>query len=290
MALREVQQPAMDTNATSSDCGALEVTGRAISPDAPVDDGGEQNLQDAFKAFLKRKKMNYKRCQAVAKQDAENAAPQERTPEYKEALRKKFVERALGYQGVPYHPRYHTDPASPHHKAPLYLDCCGLVRRVARDLEKDFGFVIGRYNQSYQFDTLPIRISKEEMKPGDLVFLEAPYYDAQKKPQTHNMQHVEIWLGDGDKTLGARWSKGVVEIHDSYDFVSKKYGPNKYYFCSIETWLDGVCKSHRRGFPWPHNPKKLAKGSIFLAESDGEQADQEEADEECSPEQPASAE
>lgn len=196
--------------------------------------------------------MNYKRCQAVAKQDAENAAPQERTPEYKEALRKKFVERALGYQvsdhqsnnnsrflllfwstrvacsrsrahacnfihrsfigatrfppsllsnqislltlalgfivlqGVPYHPRYHTDPASPHHKAPLYLDCCGLVRRVARDLEKEFGFVIGRYNQSYQFDTLPIRISKEEMKPGDLVFLEAPYYDAQKKPQTHS--------------------------------------------------------------------------------------------------------
>ena len=48
--------------------------------------------------------------------------------------------------------------------------------------------------------------------------------------------------GDGDKTLGARWAKGVVEVHDSYTFTSKKYGPNKYYFRSIETWLDGICK------------------------------------------------
>ena len=43
------------------------------------------------------------------------------------------------------------------------------------------------YNQSYQFDTLPLKISKEEMKPGDLVFLQAPYYDKSRKPQTHGM-------------------------------------------------------------------------------------------------------
>lgn len=35
-------------------------------------------------------------------------------------------------------------------------------------------------------------LTKAEMQPGDLVFLEAEYYDKSKKPQTHNMQHVEV--------------------------------------------------------------------------------------------------
>ena len=29
------------------------------------------------------------------------------------------------------------------------------------------------------------------------------------KKQRHDMVHVEIWVGDGEKTLGARWQKGV---------------------------------------------------------------------------------
>ena len=28
------------------------------------------------------------------------------------------------------------------------------------------------------------------------------------KKQRHDMVHVEIWMGDGEKTLGARWQKG----------------------------------------------------------------------------------
>lgn len=28
------------------------------------------------------------------------------------------------------------------------------------------------------------------------------------KPQKHDIVHVEIWLGEGEKTLGARWQKG----------------------------------------------------------------------------------
>eukprot|EP00037_Helgoeca_nana_P019044 m.184312 g.184312 ORF g.184312 m.184312 type:complete len:284 (-) comp24693_c0_seq1:3958-4809(-) len=240
-----------------------------------TDRGSEPSLQDSFKEFQKRRKEYFKRSKGLAKQEAENRPPQVRTQEYKDDLRQKFMDRALGYQGVPYHGRFHPDPADPHHNAPLYLDCCGLVRRAQRDLQSEFGFEIGRYNQSYQFDTLPIRITKEEMRPGDLVFLEAPYHDKSKKPQTHDMQHVEIWMGDGDKTLGARWSKGVVEVHDSYDFVSKRYGPNKFYFCSIETWLSGEFKSHRRGFPWPHNSRLVSKGSIFTPQL-GQQ--QEEAD------------
>lgn len=38
------------------------------------------------------------------------------------------------------------------------------------DLQDDFGFTIGRWNQAYMFDTLPTELTLEQMKPGDLVF------------------------------------------------------------------------------------------------------------------------
>ena len=66
------------------------------------------------------------------------------------------------------------------------------------------------------------------MKPGDLVFISATYYNPKgtysvhvivrfkfnsycfsAKKQRHDIVHVEIWVGDGEKTLGARWQKGV---------------------------------------------------------------------------------
>ena len=60
--------------------------------------------------------------------------------------------------------------------SPLFLDCCGLVRKVMRDLSDDFGFKIGPWNQSYQYDTLPITLDDEaDMQPGDLVFISAIY-------------------------------------------------------------------------------------------------------------------
>ena len=83
---------------------------------------------------------------------------------------------------------------APHHKAPLYLDCCGLVRKVLRDLVDDFGFEVGKYHQSYQMDCLPIELAKEDMKPGDLVFTQAPLYDLSKKRKEHDTTHVEIWM------------------------------------------------------------------------------------------------
>ena len=64
----------------------------------------------------------------------------------------KFIDRAKTYFGVPYHKKY-KEPDAP--EAPLYLDCCGLVRQVMRDLADDFGFPIARWNQAYQFDILP---------------------------------------------------------------------------------------------------------------------------------------
>ena len=63
--------------------------------------------------------------------------------------------------------------------SPLFLDCCGLLRRVLRDLRHDFGFRVGPWNQSYLFDTLPVTVEREEdMKPGDLVFVSATYHNA----------------------------------------------------------------------------------------------------------------
>ena len=57
----------------------------------------------------------------------------------------------------------------------MFLDCCGLVRQVVRDLASDFGFVIGPWNQAYMFDTLPKDVKEEDMKQGDLVFMSGTY-------------------------------------------------------------------------------------------------------------------
>ena len=47
-----------------------------------------------------------------------------------------------------------------------------------RDLVEDFGFYIGPWNQAYMYDTLPITVENEkDMKPGDLVFISATYYN-----------------------------------------------------------------------------------------------------------------
>ena len=62
------------------------------------------------------------------------------------------------------------------------------------------------------------------------------------KKQAHNMTHVEIWLGDGPKTIGARWNKGHVQVFDSYAFEAKSYHSPTYHFKSIDTWLMGICR------------------------------------------------
>ena len=51
-----------------------------------------------------------------------------------------------------------------------------------RDLEYDFGFRIGGGNQAYMFDTLPKTIENlDDVKPGDLVFIRAIYYNPKSK-------------------------------------------------------------------------------------------------------------
>lgn len=93
--------------------------------------------------------------------------------------------------------------------------------------------------------------------------------------------HVEIWLGDENKTLGARWQKGVVEIHTSYQYVSKSYHSMKYHFHSIDTWLNGICESHCTEHQWQRNKRTLpGKKSIFNCDQqEQEQADPKQQDE-----------
>lgn len=128
--------------------------------------GGDEgkSLQDSFSKFLQQKRMERKLMK--------NNSHAPRSEEYKQALREKFIETAKKYIGVPYAAKYAPPDEPP---APLYLDCCGLVRHVVKELQEDFGFIIGRWNQAYQFDTLPIVLKEEDMKPGDLVFYEGTF-------------------------------------------------------------------------------------------------------------------
>lgn len=68
--------------------------------------------------------------------------------EFRLNLRYKFIEQAKKYIGIPYSKKYYS-PEEPLYNSSLFLDCCGLVRRVLTDLKEDFGFTIGRCNQAY---------------------------------------------------------------------------------------------------------------------------------------------
>lgn len=90
---------------------------------------------------------------------------------------KKFIDRKFSKNNNYYFPLINNKKA-PEYNSDLFLDCCGLVRRVMRDLEKEFGFRIGPGNQAYMFDTLPKVIDDlSQVKPGDLVFISAIYYN-----------------------------------------------------------------------------------------------------------------
>ncbi|XP_065834366.1 protein polyglycylase TTLL10-like [Oscarella lobularis] len=236
------------------------------------DENAKPSLQDAFQRFRKAKQEKIR----MTLQAERKAAERRCDPQQMAELRKKFVEKALQYLGVPYAKKFH-EPGTPDYDSPLFLDCCALVRRVLRDLENDFGFAVGPWNQAYQFDSLPMAIEcEEDMKPGDLVFISGTYFNSKSKQHPHDMVHVEIWLGDGVKTIGARWHRGHVQIHDSYRFVSKSYYNMVYHFRSIDTWLKGICKSHCPVHPWRAVKYLPGKKSIFALDLQDESADGDE--------------
>ena len=96
-----------------------------------------------------------------------------------ENLRKKFVNQAISYLGIPYGKIYLKED-NPLYKSEIFLDCCGLVRQCINDLNEDFGFMLGRWNQAYQFDLLPEIIEFNQLKRGDLIFYTATFYKEKK--------------------------------------------------------------------------------------------------------------
>lgn len=231
-----------------------------------VQDVVEPNLQDAFAQF------RAKRAKQLAKQKAKKEAARKamelrrRTdPKFQEQLRAEFVARARTYLGVPYSKSVaakYCEAGDPDLDAEKYLDCCGVVRQVVRDLSDKFGFSVGPWNQSYQFETLcESQLSGvSEMQPGDLIFTAGTYYDKERKRQRHDMTHVEIFVGgkSGEGTIGSRkhamvlaetgiWQGdptriGHVSEHPTFRFKSTGYTSDKYYFCSIKPWLEGDCR------------------------------------------------
>ena len=104
-----------------------------------IDCFGNENknvgLQDHFKRFRQAKKNDIKYRNYVSKQSLAHRTD----PAFKDRLRQKFIETAKKYFGVPYAQRY-WKPGEKYYDAPLFLDCCALVKQVVYDLREDFGF------------------------------------------------------------------------------------------------------------------------------------------------------
>ena len=142
--------------------------------------GNQQQTQDLranFERFKKQKVEQIKYRKFVTEQ----AQVDRRDPAVKKRLREKFLETAKKYFGVPYAKRY-FNPGEPLYDAPMFLDCCALLRQITYDMREDLGFYLDRWNQAYQFDTLPIVLKKEEMQPGDIVFYSGIYYNTKLRP------------------------------------------------------------------------------------------------------------
>ena len=239
------------------------------------------SLQDSFRKFRDQKKKE--RHILKLSRNGEFSSNGERTDVYKDALREKFIEAAKKYIGVPYAERYKADDVP---IAPLYLDCCALVRRAVTDLQDDFGIILAKWNQAYQMDTLPIVLTESELRPGDLIFYEGLYNSKRSKSQKHNNVHVEIFLGGetGEATIGSRYHKGSVSVFPSYKFTSTTWSLVQYHFRSLDTWLSGECKSHCPEHRWHSDllgiEAAAGKRSIFNDDSDCESAGGGEVDEE----------
>ena len=227
------------------------------------------SLQNGFKTFRDLITDKRKKSYSLKKEKKNN-------PEFLKKLRKKFVDTAKTFIGIPYNRNYLKK--NPEYNG-IFLDCCGLVRHTFNLLKDDFGFSLGKWNQAYQYDILPEEITFEEMQPGDLIFYSGIFYpDKNMRPQIHNMTHVEIFLGEGEKTIGSRDSDGTVEIFDTFQFMSEKYYNIKYHFKSIDTWLKGIHKSFCSEHKWHEADTKLLdrdKVNKFSAFYDEYQQEQE---------------
>lgn len=240
------------------------------------------SLQDSFLKFLDAKKKE-RHILKLSRQGVLNVNG-DRSDSFKSCLREKFIEAAKRYIGVPYAKRFKAEDEP---EAPLYLDCCALVRRAVMDLQDDFGIVLGKWNQAYQMDTLPIKLLESELRPGDLIFYEGLYLSKRSKVQKHNNVHVEIFLGGetGEATIGSRFHNGKVSIFPSYKFASTKWSLVQYHFRSLDTWLGGECRSHCPEHPWHSEILSIeaaaGRKSIFNDTSEDELAEYYSDDSDC---------
>ena len=227
-----------------------------------------------------------------ARARAAAASKTRESPEHARALRAKFIAAVESYIGVPYSRKAHADdPSSPHHDAPLYLDCCGVIRRALRDLSDDFGFIPGHGNQAYQFDTLPTRVDGvDALEPGDLIF-----YECDVKPesglrrQPHDMCHVEVFVGGetGEETIGSLpytcWrtrdlsiGQGTCGVQRFKTFRCEETGKwrlRRYWFCKIDEWLRGECVSRCAEHDWRERVMcEGCAGSVFEIDDDADEA------------------
>eukprot|EP01034_Spumella_vulgaris_P026150 gene26149-32685_t len=112
------------------------------------------------------------------------------------------------------------------------------------------------------------------MKPGDLIFYEGKYNSSRSKSQKHNNVHVEIFLGGetGEATIGSRYHKGNVSIFPSYKFKSTTWELVQFHFRSLDTWLDGLCRSCCEEHLWQSDSlnyvEAAGRRSIFSEEQD----------------------
>lgn len=233
----------------------------------------ELTLQQRFEQMRLRKQAAAARIKAAEKARTRGPRPEAA----KAALREKFVTQVRSYVGTPYsaarNPEEVEDVSDNSEQvAPLFLDCCGLVRRALLDLKEDFGFEIGPWNQSYLHDTLPDTVaSASELKPGDLIFWSATYDNPERKPHKHDLVHVEVFVGgaEGESTIGSRYEgpgliKGTpgVYMFDTYkSFTGHHAHDHKLHFRSIDSWLDGICVNHCKTCSWCEPGSKKSVGA-----------------------------
>jgi hypothetical protein len=98
-------------------------------------------LQKNFRNFRQAKKDEIKYRNYVAKQSHIDR----KDPVFKKQLREKFLDTVKKYFGVPYAKRYWKE-GEELYNAPIFLDCCALVRQAVLDLREDFGFSLDRWN------------------------------------------------------------------------------------------------------------------------------------------------
>ena len=234
-------------------------------------------LQGGFKNFRSYINNQRKKNEIKKKEDREN-------PEYMIKLRQKFLDTAKSLIGIPYGKKYLK--LHPEYKDNLFLDCCGLIRQVVYLMNEDLGFTLGHWNQYYQYDMLQEVIPFEKTQKGDLVFYSADYFPGKKRKRfIHDMVHVEILTGEGEKTIGSRKKDSTVQEFNCYKLKDNKRYSYVYHFKSIDLWLRGILKSHCKEHKWDKNDidkisPEISKYSIFNEENDEDEYDDVEGENE----------